>query len=279
MDIKEKIRSTRSIKIRNKKDLRYIAQIRKKLIYLPKFWIKSYGPSTPNDKRKKAKELLITGSQQKKASTKISQGIWLTKMAKVMSIEKDGETYVIELGTAAGISCMYILLGLSEGGGGHVTTFEGSKKLAKLAEKSITRLIEKFDLKNVTFELIIGNFDEKLEPFVKKMDHTINIAFIDGNHREEATVNYHKIIRSVIEKDGIIVHDDISWSNEMKRAWNTIQQMEGAERTVELYLGNQPSRGIIFLSTEAKRLQQKKIHLDCFLERIGRIALLKLKSA
>jgi len=218
----------------------------------------------------------MTGTQLKRASTNLAQGLWLAKLARQVMTDVGDPINVLELGTAAGISGMYMLAGMSQGAGGHLETFEGSSELSRLAENNLRIFVNLYALEHVNFELIVGNFDMTLEPYIRALSHPLHLAFIDGNHREEATLRYHRLIRDVMDKRGVIVHDDIGWSDGMRRAWRKIQEMEGTGRTVELHLGNRPSRGIIFLSLDPVG-PSEIVHLDGVLERIGRWAKRLLK--
>ena len=49
---------------------------------------------------------------------------------------------------------------------------------------------------------------------------------IDGHHDEQATIAYFEKFIPYLSKNSIIVFDDISWSDGMRRAWNTIEKNE-----------------------------------------------------
>jgi hypothetical protein len=54
------------------------------------------------------------------------------------------------------------------------------------------------------------------------LDEPVGLAFIDGNHVEEPTLRYHRMIWPVL--DGVAVFDDITHSKEMRRAWKKIRR-------------------------------------------------------
>jgi len=255
--------------------LRYIADVRNRLSLLSDFPIVSYGPSGPRDNQTAGeRRQLMTGIQLKRASTNPAQGLWLAKLAQQVSVNTP--IHVLELGTAAGVSGMYLLVGMAQGTGGHFVTFEGSYELAQLAENNLRSLVNKYELGNVTYQVIVGDFGVTFDPYIQTLTNPLHLAFIDGNHREEATLDYHTFVRDVMDRRGIIVHDDIGWSDGMYRAWRTIQGMEGVGRTVELYLGNRPSRGIVDMSSDPVG-PAKTMHLDGVFERFGRSAKRLLK--
>ena len=121
------------------------------------------------------------------------------------------------------------------------------------------------------YTITTGNFDDLLENYINSLDVPIHLAFIDGNHREEATLRYHSLIKPFMDNRGVIVHDDISWSDGMISAWKKIKLVEQKNKIAELWLGNRPSRGIIFLGTNAASNIEIE-HIDSILERLIRRA-------
>jgi len=249
----------------------HIEKVYKNLTLLPDFTFTAYGPTDGSDDSINAKSEMMTGARLKAASTNSKQGLWLAKLAMHVTANAEGHINVLELGTAAGISGMYLLAGIAPKGEGRLISFEGSPELAKLAEGYLRDFVSQNTLHNIDFEIIVGNFDNTLEGYIKDHNQPIHLAFIDGNHREDATIHYHELVRNVMGGRGVIVHDDISWSANMTRAWQHIQQIEGAGKTAELYLGNLPSRGIVFLDGEPNG-EAEIVHLDGIIERLGRQA-------
>jgi predicted O-methyltransferase YrrM len=142
--------------------------------------------------------------------------------------------FIIELGTAFGISTLW----LAEGNpGAKIITVEGNPAMAEIAR-------EHFALyKKNNIQIINSDFDEVLHDLCDKM--TMNsLVFIDGNHTFEATLRYFNKFR---EKARIIVLDDILWSADMIRAWHTIVQMD-AGATIDLL-----RTGIVFPGEEHQK--------------------------
>lgn len=129
---------------------------------------------------------------------------------------------ILELGTSIGISTMYMAEGNSKA---EIYTIEGNKSLVEFARQNIKAL----ELQNVKF--INKLFDDvltELLPTIKDLE----LVFIDGNHTYEATIKYYKAVKPFITR-GMIILDDIYWSNGMQRAWKEICTMETI--TVDLY--------------------------------------------
>ncbi|MDA7774814.1 class I SAM-dependent methyltransferase [Pseudomonadales bacterium] len=251
-------------------DVRKILSAYNGLDSLAPFEYTAFGPNDGDDDEMGVKAEVMTGSRLKSASTNKTQGEWLYKLACFAARECPSMLNIVELGTAAGISGMYLLAGASEESEKlKLFTFEGSPELAEVATRNLSKITSSKETGKCDFEIVLGNFDEVVEQFFSSFPEKVGLALIDGNHREDATLAYHRILRQVMSPCGIIVHDDINWSKGMRKAWYEIKQLEGAGRTVELYLGNQATRGIVFLD-ENPEGESAKFHLDSPLERIAR---------
>ncbi len=132
---------------------------------------------------------------------------------------------ILELGTSAGISSIYIKSGnpLS-----NMITMEGCANLASGANDSFSKL----GLSNI--DIIIGNFDNTLEDTLKKMKK-VDFVFFDGNHREEPTLRYFEQCVQFTNENSIFVVDDIHWSTGMENAWNRIKKDNRVSVTIDLF--------------------------------------------
>lgn len=151
---------------------------------------------------------------------------------------------MLELGTSLGISGAYLSCGHPAG---RLITCEGSPAIAALAAKSF----ETLRLSNV--EIHEGDFDSIL-PSVLEKAGGIDLAFIDGNHREEPTLRYFQQIIGFMNRPGILIFDDIHWSEGMERAWEAIKLHPQSMLTVDLFF-----MGIVFLSADFKVQQHFSI--------------------
>ena len=146
----------------------------------------------------------------------------------------------LELGTSLGISTAYMALGNPEG---KVITMEGAKQVAHVAGDIFRQL----KLSNI--ELIDGNFDEQLPALLNRLD-TVDMVFMDGNHRKEPTLRYFQLLLSKINKDSIVIIDDIRWSEEMEEAWEMIKSHPSVKVTVDLFF-----LGVVFFREDFKMKQ------------------------
>lgn len=187
------------------------------------------------------------GSESKKqikqvASQQLSSAYQLRVLFRL--INWVGAQNIVELGSSLGLSSFYLAATSTKN---QVTSFEGNPNFIKFVKKENERM--GFD--NLCF--IEGNFDETYLKFIKTSPK-IDFVFIDGNHREEATVDYFLESLKVINQDGIIVFDDIHWSKGMQNAWERIKAHERVQASIDLYM-----MGIVFLSPEYK--QKRHLHI------------------
>jgi predicted O-methyltransferase YrrM len=132
---------------------------------------------------------------------------------------------IVELGTSFGITTCYLACGNKKS---EIYTFEGSSSIADIAGKNFSGA----GCQHIN--LIEGNFDTTFFTSlvnVKKID----LAFVDGNHRKIATLNYFSYLKTKCAPASIIIFDDIHWSSEMEEAWEQIKQEDSVTLTIDLF--------------------------------------------
>ena len=144
---------------------------------------------------------------------------------------------VLELGTSLGFSTAYLAKGAP---GAHVETIEGASAIADIAMKNFRML----ELGNI--HLTTGNFDVVLAPVLEKTG-SVNLAFVDGNHRREPTLAYFEQLLSHAARPAVLIFDDIHWSAEMEDAWTAIKNDPRVYLTIDLFF-----IGLVFLREEFK---------------------------
>lgn len=148
---------------------------------------------------------------------------------------------ILELGTSLGITTSYLSLAKPDV---RLITMEGSKEIADVAKRNLRNL----EIRNI--EIIEGNFDNMLSSVVRGLS-SVDLAFIDGNHRQEPTVRYFQQLLVRTNNNSILVFDDIHWSSEMEAAWETIRNNAAVTCSIDLFF-----IGIIFFRKEFKEKQQ-----------------------
>lgn len=132
---------------------------------------------------------------------------------------------VVELGTCLGITTAYLAKAVPSA---TIISIEGCPKTAVIAQENFDQL--KIDNVN----LLTGNFDNLL-PDVVAQNESLDFVFIDGNHRKDATLNYFENCLSKLSENGIIIFDDIYWSEGMKQGWHQIKNHPKVTVTVDLF--------------------------------------------
>lgn len=140
---------------------------------------------------------------------------------------------ILELGTGLGLSTLYLASGYPDVS---LYSIEGNEYRASFARQLIS------DSKPGSIRVYCGEMDEKLEELLPMVGGRF-VAFMDGNHRREATLNY---ARKLIEHAGgqageyggeeaVLIVDDIYWSKEMNQAWKEIISWPEVKVSVDLF--------------------------------------------
>ncbi len=145
---------------------------------------------------------------------------------------------IVELGTSLGVSTMYLAL---TGNSNIVYTIEGCPETAAVARAGF----KNSGLKNVN--LINKTFEDALPEIFKEID-TIDLLFVDGHHKKDATLRYFEMCKQKAGNDSIFVFDDIHWSKGMEEAWEIIRNDDAVTISADLY-----QLGLIFFRKECQK--------------------------
>jgi len=133
--------------------------------------------------------------------------------------------HTLELGTNLGLGTAYLAQGNENG---TVFTIEGSSEIQQLAKENLKIL----EVSNVSFTN--ASFDKVL-PEVLDAIPSLDLVFIDGNHRYQPTIEYFEKCLDKLNENSVIIIDDIYWSREMTAAWNYIKAHNSVTLTVDIY--------------------------------------------
>ncbi len=147
---------------------------------------------------------------------------------------------IIELGTSLGITTAYLA---SANHSAKIITIEGSGVIAVIAKENFKKL----SIQNI--EVIEGNFDAHLSSVISQLS-TIDMVYIDGNHRYEPTMSYFHQLLPKLHNNSILIFDDIHWSAEMEKAWEEIKSHPSVQYTIDIFF-----LGFVFFRTEFKVTQ------------------------
>jgi len=132
---------------------------------------------------------------------------------------------ILEMGTAVGISTLYLQKGHREA---KIISMEGCAGLVHYAEK-VLKTFKATDVKVIT-----GNFNNTLLPTLEGIDN-LDLVFFDGNHRKDATLAYFEACLDKINESSVFMFDDIHYSPGMSKAWKTIKEHEDVSFTIDLF--------------------------------------------
>lgn len=161
------------------------------------------------------------------------QAQMLFRLARVMDARR-----VIELGTSFGITTLYLAQGAEQG---TVATIEGCPQTFRIAQHHF----EQLRARNI--EPVLGSFQRRLPELLERLG-AIDLAFIDGHHAEEPTMEYFERCLARAHEGSVLVLDDIHWSRGMEAAWERVKAHPRVTVTIDLY-----DLGLVFLrSGQAK---------------------------
>ncbi len=142
---------------------------------------------------------------------------------------------IIELGTSLGISTLYLAKAKPSA---HLITIEGAPAVAQRAQQTFRQE----NLSNI--EVKVGRFKEVL-PNVLEQITSIDLLFIDGNHRRKATQKYFELCLPYLHNNSLLILDDIHHSHEMEQAWEFIRSHARSRVTINLF-----QLGLVFFRQE-----------------------------
>jgi predicted O-methyltransferase YrrM len=168
----------------------------------------------------------------------------LFRIARRYFPETNARPLFLELGTSLGITTSYFALANPSA---RVVSFEGASGIAAIARQNFS------DLGTEKIGLVEGNFDETLPPFLETSSF-IDLAFIDGNHSEDATLRYFEMLLKKRKGNSIFIFDDVHWSQGMENAWQQILQHPAVTLSIDLFF-----IGIVFFNTDFKVKQDFRL--------------------
>ncbi|MFG0247255.1 MAG: O-methyltransferase [Phycisphaeraceae bacterium JB051] len=135
---------------------------------------------------------------------------------------------VLELGTNVGVSSAYIASALHiNNQDSCVTTLDASAYRQQLAKQ----LHQSIGLQCVDY--VHGLFTDTLTRTLAQLQ-TVDMAFIDGHHQYQPTLDYFEQILPYATPFTLFVFDDIRWSDGMKKAWLELREDQRFGLVVDL---------------------------------------------
>jgi predicted O-methyltransferase YrrM len=152
-----------------------------------------------------------------KTGSKPAKGILLNRIAVGLGAQR-----ILELGTNTGLSGSYLA---ASPACRTLVTIEGSPELAEVARQTLAQFTTGADVRAALFDDALDDLDG-----AKAFD----LAFIDGQHEGAATEHYYRRVLPLMAQDGgVVIFDDITWSQDMRQAWLRIVDSGAFTLTVD----------------------------------------------
>lgn len=187
----------------------------------------------PGAGNRKTKNIKSISSLAKSSCKPKSQAVILANISQFLESKN-----ILELGTSFGISTSYIAASNPKS---TILSIDASDIVSQFSQSHF----QKNGYSNVHFRK--GFFDEEIE----KLNTPTNgwdIVFIDGNHTYNATIKYFNFFKNKLSEKGILVFDDIYWSEEMKKAWKEISSHSETSLCIDMFV-----MGIVWISKDFKK--------------------------
>lgn len=149
---------------------------------------------------------------------------------------------ILELGSGLGLSALYLSAGAP---GIPLHSIEGAEERAAFA----SALLAGSGMEKAVVHR--GDIGKQLEMILPGLPGRF-LAFLDGNHHRDPTLEYAgKLIKSAGD-EAVIVLDDIYWSKGMFRAWEELKSRPEVTQSIDLF-----HMGILFLRKDLEPLHIK----------------------
>ncbi len=132
---------------------------------------------------------------------------------------------MLELGASVGVGAMYLASAVRSA---RLITLEGCPECARVARTNLGLL----ELRNA--EVVTGEFGQTLPAALEHLK-TLDLVFIDGNHRAEPTLGYFENCLPYSHERTVFVFDDVYWSSGMKKAWQSVQNHARVTLTIDFF--------------------------------------------
>jgi len=149
---------------------------------------------------------------------------------------------ILELGTSLGLTTAYLASSSSKI---RCVSLEGSDEISAIANRNF----EKLHLKNIQVE--VGNIDLTLPKVLHDFD-SLDLVFIDANHKLPAIYDYFEQCLIKVHANSILIVDDIHWSADMEKAWNSLKNHPKVTSTIDLF-----QLGIVFFRADLNKRHYK----------------------
>lgn len=182
------------------------------------------GPAGGAGGKRRVSEIAASASLPARQVALLSRIAESIRNNSVFKGEQNKNGIILELGTSLGISTLALSLAAPER---QVVTVEGCPVLAGIAGENLRKHAA------TNTRVINMEFSQALAT-LRHRGTRVSMAFIDGNHRAEALIQYTETLKSLGE-EMIIVADDINLNREMYNAWCSLTKSGIASASMETF--------------------------------------------
>ncbi len=136
---------------------------------------------------------------------------------------------VLEIGTNLGVSGTYILEALKPVKNSLFITMEGLPRSCEISSEQFSSITD-----SNRFEVIQGLYDSSF-PELMAREVIFDLAFIDGYHQKEPTLQYFQGLKTKSNRPVIFIFDDINWSKGMKEVWSLIKSDKDVSFSIDMW--------------------------------------------
>jgi predicted O-methyltransferase YrrM len=145
---------------------------------------------------------------------------WCEQFYQIIRDERP--TRLLEVGTSLGMTGLYVLAALTRNCHGHFFTIEQAPAKVSYAR----RLCAAFDDTRAT---CLEGASTSILPQLLASEPAFEWIFIDIDHRYESTIEHMALLADHVLPGGLLLFDDISLNEGMRRAWREIRDHAGFE--------------------------------------------------
>lgn len=150
-------------------------------------------------------------------------------------VEQRQPRTMLEFGTSLGLTAAYQAKAQPQA---RFISLEGCPSISALARNHLS------DLGIPNVEVRTGEFGHTLEAALSDLGR-LDYAFLDGNHQEQATLDYFEKCLPFVHEGTVLVLDDIHWSGGMERAWEQIRKHPRVSLSLDVFF-----MGLLFFRKE-----------------------------
>jgi predicted O-methyltransferase YrrM len=124
--------------------------------------------------------------------------------------------WVVEIGSAFGVASVAMASALALGGRGRFDGIELEEWKAELADAAVR------DILGDRGAVHAGPVENVFPALVARRAVRLDFAFVDALHTYDATWAEHRLLAAAAAPGALVVYDDVSFSDEMRRCWGAI---------------------------------------------------------